>query len=146
MALRIEIANKCRARVDSTLIKRAARAVLGGGEIELSVALFGPAAMRALNKRVLGHDYATDVISFDHGQGPHGARLLELALCPAVAREGAKTHRVPFEQEFARYVVHGCLHLVGHDDRTRREREAMWAVQERILAGLFGGTQSQLPA
>ncbi|MCC6575583.1 MAG: rRNA maturation RNase YbeY [Planctomycetes bacterium] len=138
MPLVIEIANKCRARADAALIKRAAAAALGSGDIELSIALIGPGAMRAFNKRVLGHDYTTDVISFDHGEGPRGERLLELVICPSYARMQAAALKIPATQELARYVVHGCLHLSGYDDTSEAKAASMWLLQEKMMRKLFG--------
>ena len=137
MALVVEIANRSKVRVDAALIRRAAKAALGKSNVELSIALLDSTAMRTLNKRVLGHDYVTDVISFDHGETPEGHRLLELAICPAFARQQARELDIPVAQELARYVVHGCLHLVGHDDTTAAAKKKMWAKQEQIVTGMF---------
>jgi probable rRNA maturation factor len=119
------------------LFERALRFALGSGKAEVSLRLLKAPAMRALNKAALGHDYATDVLSFDHGQTPEG-RLLEIVVCPEVAKREAKTRGIPSEQELARYVVHGALHLMGHDDHEEMAREKMWREQERILKRLFG--------
>jgi probable rRNA maturation factor len=121
----------------AALFKRALRHVFGPKRGEMSLRLLKAPAMRALNKATLKHDYATDVLSFDHGDTPEG-RLLEIVVCPNVAKREAKTRGIPPEQELTRYVVHGALHLVGHDDHEQKAREKMWRKQEQVLKQLFG--------
>ena len=121
----------------ASLLKRALRLALKNMRGEVSVHLLKAGPMRALNKSTLNHDYATDVLSFDHGSTPQG-RLLEIVVCPEVARREAKARGIPQEQELARYVVHGALHLAGHDDHEEGPREKMWRTQERLLKRLFG--------
>ncbi|MBX3459764.1 MAG: rRNA maturation RNase YbeY [Planctomycetes bacterium] len=120
------------------LLARAARAALQGRlkRANVSVLLVGAARMRTLNRDALGHDYVTDVLSFDHGQTPEG-RLIEIFVCPDFARQQSKLHDVSLEQELARYVVHGCLHCAGFDDRTEQQRKRLWQVQESVLRNLF---------
>lgn len=118
------------------LLKRALALVLRGRG-EVSLRLLGPRAMRALNKATLGHDYTTDVLSFDHGQTPEG-RLLEIVVCPSFARREARERGIPPEQELVRYAVHGALHLKGHDDHDPGSKQKMWRAQERVLKRLFG--------
>ncbi len=110
---------------------------LDSARSEVSLRLLSPRPMRALNKAALGHDYATDVLSFDHGSTPEG-RLLEIVVCPEVARREAKARGIAPEQELTRYVVHGALHLMGHDDHAPAAKAKMWRAQERILKRLFG--------
>lgn len=94
---------------------------------EVSVAFLGPRAMAAANGRFLGHAGATDVITFGHG---------EILVCPAVAWAEARERGLPFEEELLRYIVHGWLHLCGHDDARAADRRRMHGVQERLVARL----------
>lgn len=119
------------------LLKRALLLTLGRDRGEVSVRLLSARPMRALNKASLGHDYATDVLSFDHGQTPEG-RLLEIVVCPEVAKREAKARGIAPEQELTRYVVHGALHLLGHDDHEPGAKQKMWRAQERVMKKLFG--------
>lgn len=93
--------------------------------------------MRSLNRKQLGHDYVTDVLSTDHGETPEG-RLIELILCAPFAARQARAHGVPCKQELARYVIHGCLHCTGYDDRTGKQRAELWREQERVMRNVFG--------
>jgi probable rRNA maturation factor len=60
----------------------------------------------------------------------------DIYICPDVARVNAKRNRVPVSEELARLVVHGTLHVAGHDhpDDESRTKSSMWKRQERILA------------
>jgi len=108
-------------------VRRAAARLLRGKSV--SIAFVTDAAIRKINRRFLGHDYATDVISF-----PLGSDLLgELVISAPYARAEARRRRISEREELLRYVVHGILHLLGYDDRTPAEKRRMWARQEREL-------------
>jgi len=136
--LEVDLTSTVRKRLGRALLVRAAQAALKGRKGSLSVVVIGATRMRNLNRDTLGHDYAADVLSFDHGQTPDGGMLGEVIVCPDVAVREAARAGVPVEQELARYVVHGCLHLNGHDDLEPDGRKKMWAAQERVLKALFG--------
>lgn len=91
--------------------------------------------IRAINKRHLKHDYATDVISFNLGDERAWG---DLVVSVDTARRAAKDLGLPFREELARYLVHGTLHLLGWDDGTPRERKSMHARQEKRLAAVLG--------
>ena len=108
-------------------VRRAAARLLRGKSV--SIAFVTDAAIRKINRRFLGHDYATDVISF-----PLDSDLLgELVISAPYARAEARRRRISEREELLRYVVHGILHLLGYDDRTPAEKRRMWARQEREL-------------
>ena len=103
----------------------------------LSITFVGRAAMSELNRRFLGHHGATDVISFGLGRdGKRGAVIGDIYICPEIARDNAKRQGVSIGEEVLRLVVHGTLHVLGHDHPTGASRTAspMWRRQERILA------------
>jgi probable rRNA maturation factor len=103
---------------------------------ELTLTFVDPAEMAALNLEHMGKDGPTDVLSFpldsvdDETHGMPGPSLLgDVVVCPAVAGEAAPTHAGTVDDELALLVVHGVLHVLGHDhaepDETRvmRQRE-----------------------
>jgi probable rRNA maturation factor len=103
----------------------------------LSITFVGRGAMSELNRRYLGHHGATDVISFGLGRGgKRGAVIGDIYICPDVARANAKRQSIPSGEELLRLVVHGTLHVLGHNHPTGASRVAspMWRRQERILA------------
>jgi rRNA maturation RNase YbeY len=84
--------------------------------------------MRAINKEYLGHDYLTDVLTFDFGD-----RSGEIIICPRVACVNAKAHQKSTESEIILYVVHGILHLAGFDDHSPKDILQMRRMEEKLL-------------
>ncbi|RME73105.1 MAG: rRNA maturation RNase YbeY [Planctomycetota bacterium] len=124
--------------IDEALLRHAAQSTLdaeGAGELEVSITITDDARIHELNRRWLQHDEPTDVISFPLRTPDDPDPLLGEVVCSAErAREEALRRGLRPMEELARYVVHGCLHLLGWDDREPAEREAMHARQEEILA------------
>jgi probable rRNA maturation factor len=105
----------------------------------LSVAFVGEARIRTLNRTHLRHDRATDVLAFTLGAAG-GPRLGDVYVCPAVAARQARAAGTTLKDELRRLVVHGVLHVCGHDHpagAAARLASAMWQVQERHMAA-FG--------
>ena len=103
----------------------------------IGVTFLGKARMRRLNARCLGHDYPTDVISFPLLQ-PDGSTAGDICICRYVAARNARRHQSSVRNELLRLVVHGTLHLLGHDHPSgaSRTRSPMWRRQERYLASI----------
>lgn len=126
--------------VSRARVKAATLATLKAERVKdamVSITFVGPAAISELNRRYLGHRGATDVISFGLDRpGKHGAVIGDIYICPQVARENAKRGGVSMGEEMLRLVVHGVLHVLGHDHPSGASRTAspMWRRQERILA------------
>ena len=100
-----------------------------GVEGELNLLFVDEAAMAALNQDHMGHEGPTDVLSFPidgPGAGPDGL-LGDVVVCPAVARRNAPDHAGTFEDEVALLVVHGVLHVLGHDHAETDEAATMRA-------------------
>ncbi len=113
--------------------------------LELSVRLVDDAAIRTLNARHRGRDRATDVLSFPilhpHELAPAlaGSRPVLLGdivvAYDTVARDAAAAGRA-LGAHLAHMLVHGLLHLLGHDHREPEEAVRMEALERRILARL----------
>lgn len=105
---------------------------------ELSVRLVDADEGRALNRDYRDKDYATNVLSFP-AELPPGVPLPilgDLVLCaPVIARE-AEEQGKPLKHHYAHMLVHGVLHLLGHDHMDEAEAEAMEAIEREVLAGL----------
>jgi probable rRNA maturation factor len=118
--------------VDRGLMRQAARAVLEGEDVcdyEISLAFVDNPTIHTLNKRYLEHDEPTDVLSFPLSE-PNAKKLAgELVIGAEVAKAQAESRGHEVQAELALYVIHGMLHLCGHDDKTTagatrmRERE-----------------------
>jgi len=105
---------------------------------ELSVRIVDTDEGRALNRDYRDKDYATNVLSFP-AELPPGVPvpiLGDLVLCaPVIARE-AEEQGKPLKHHYAHMLVHGVLHLLGHDHMDEDEAEAMEAIEREVLAGL----------
>lgn len=99
----------------------------------LGLVLTNHAAVHALNRDFLGHDYETDVVSFPLGEGDERVVDGEVYVDLDTAAERAPEFGTTFEDEARRYAVHGLLHLMGYDDATKPERAAMRALEDRYL-------------
>ena len=98
----------------------------------LNYVLLSDNALIEYNRRYLGHDDYTDVITFDgqNGIGVSGDILISLERI----RENAVTYRTPVQQELRRVMVHGLLHLLGHSDKGPAKRAAMRSLEDKYLS------------
>lgn len=131
-------AQDVRSPVSRAKLADAATLVLRAGKSTaalLSVTLVTRRAMARLNREHLGHAGPTDVISFGF-RDPAGAVIGDVYICPEIATANAKQHGVSVREELLRLVVHGTLHVLGHDhpDGEARTASPMWKTQERLLA------------
>ncbi len=107
----------------------------GVAAAELSIVFVPGRVIRRLNKSSLGHDYVTDVITFDLSDGSNAGHVDgEIYLCPDEARRNGRAYGEPVARELLRYVAHGILHLLGQDDATPRQRASMQAREDALLA------------
>ena len=139
--LAIDISSSVRRlMVSRARVREAAETALDAERVRnamLPITFVGRAAMSELNHRYLRHRGPTDVISFGLGRaGRRGAVIGDIYICPEVARENARRQGIPTGEEVLRLVVHGTLHVLGHDHPVGESRTTspMWRRQERILA------------
>lgn len=120
----------------------AAEGVPAGAEVGL--AFLGPEAMAELNQVHMGGAGPTDVLAFpidgrDVLDGsPVPGMVGDIVVCPAVAQAGAADHAGSPDDELALLVVHGALHLLGHDHGEDDERAAMQERERALLAAHHG--------
>jgi len=120
---------------------RARRAGPLGGSI--SIAVVSDPEMARHNVRWLRHKGPTDVLTFDLGGDPSAGMLDgEIIVSRDTARREALHRGHPTAQELALYVVHGVLHLLGHDDHRPADRRRMRAAERAVLASMgMGGVE-----
>ena len=125
------------------LLERAANAALAHQsrplDSELSIILTNDARLHELNLNYLAIDAPTDVLSFPASEtDPEtGARYIgDILISMPRARAQAKVARHPLEWEVQLLVVHGVLHLLGHDHAQADEKARMWKAQAEILESL----------
>lgn len=106
---------------------------------EVGIRITDDAELRSLNRRWRGIDRATDVISFAYDEDEPDAAVLpvggDLVLSMDRVLAQAKRFRVTPGAELARLVIHGVLHLAGHDHVRPGERRLMRTREEALLAG-----------
>jgi probable rRNA maturation factor len=115
------------------LVQLARSCLLGEGiaDAELSISFVTEDEISELHRRYLQEDGPTDVLSFplDDEAGEDGLRQLgDVVIAPGVA---ARNNPDDPAAELRLLLVHGILHLLGHDHMDDRERAEMWARQER---------------
>lgn len=98
---------------------------------ELSIAFLPDAALAALHGKFLGDPSATDVITF--AGAAHLGQAGEICVSADAAHAFARKHRREFAEELTLYVVHGWLHLAGHDDLQPAKKRRMRAAEARAL-------------
>lgn len=128
----------------------------------LEIAIVGDTEMRRQHDMWMGLDTPTDVLSFDlrddvEAKPPSTSRETQrterktrrtdpgrrvdgqLIVCKSVARRRARSRGSEWQAELLLYVVHGCLHLCGHDDHDPDAAAKMHAQEDRILTALGWG-------
>ncbi|MBL7962799.1 MAG: rRNA maturation RNase YbeY [Flavobacteriales bacterium] len=89
-------------------------------------------ALLRYNRDFLQHDDYTDVITFpvESNNGVCG----DVLMSHERIKENASEYQVPVAHELRRVMVHGLLHLLGHDDRTKAKKAAMRTLEDKYLA------------
>ncbi|MCL7977771.1 MAG: rRNA maturation RNase YbeY [marine benthic group bacterium] len=124
-------------------VVRAARAALalGGRERpgELSISFIDDDEISRLNQEGLGRDDATDVIAFSLGR--RESLLGDVYISAETGFRNAAELGVPPGEELLRLVIHGTLHVLGHDhpEGAGRESSDMYRLQEELLRSLGSG-------
>src|SRR5262249_8068781 len=125
--------------IDRGRMREIVRAVLDGeglADAEISVAFVDDPTIHRLNKRYLDHDEPTDVLSFPLTE-PNAKRLAgELVIGAEVAKAQADARGHDVQAELALYVIHGLLHLCGHDDKTAAASATMRERERHYLRAL----------
>lgn len=98
----------------------------------VSYVLMDDRALLKYNRDFLQHDDLTDVITFpvESNNGVSGDVLISYDRI----RENASTFGVSAQHELRRVMVHGLLHLLGHSDKTKAQKEAMRVLEDKYLA------------
>lgn len=130
-------------RVDARRLRARAREVLrsvGHGRAELSLSLVDDDEMAEINLRYRGIDRPTDVLSFSLVEGDcaehRGGLLGDVVIgVDAAARQARERHR-SLEEELTRLLIHGVLHLLGHDHEEPAEAKAMRSEERRVRRSL----------
>lgn len=125
------------------LLTNAAEVTLQQAEVappaSLTVLLADDAHIQQLNRDYRQQDKPTDVLSFPAGKPAPGETepyLGDIAIAIPTARRQAAASGHALSEELQLLVVHGVLHLLGHDHATPEEKAEMWAAQTAVLQAL----------
>ncbi|HZZ66204.1 MAG TPA: rRNA maturation RNase YbeY [Candidatus Baltobacteraceae bacterium] len=138
----IYFANRVRgAGVDGRRLKSDARALLdavGEKTSSLSISLVTDGDIAELNRLHRGKDRPTDVLSFPLDPSPAAPeRLLgDVVISVDTARRQAAEYDAPLQNELNRLLIHGILHVLGHDHEKAAERAIMEAEERRLAAAI----------
>ncbi len=128
---------------DTSILERAVRFTLDAQSapenVDLTIVLTDDAQLHALNRDYLGVDAPTDVLSFPASESDPetGTRYLGdilISIPRAAMQAEAAGHRA--EEEVQLLVVHGTLHLLGHDHAEAEEKARMWKAQAAVMSRL----------
>jgi len=94
-----------------------------------------------VNRQYLGHDYYTDIITFDYADdlaemGIRDTISGDLFISLDTVRSNAEEQHTDYDEELHRVIIHGILHLVGINDKGPGERAVMEAAENKALAML----------
>ncbi|MBI1804458.1 MAG: rRNA maturation RNase YbeY [Ignavibacteriae bacterium] len=100
---------------------------------DMNIVFVADKRMRALNGQYLQHRYTTDVLSFQLTEPQSKTLEGEVYVNLDQARRQARLYNVTLQCEVARLIVHGILHVVGYDDKTKRQKDRMTRMENQYL-------------
>jgi probable rRNA maturation factor len=145
--VQVTLTDDCDEDVDGPRWARLLAAVLEAEGVapgaEAGLTFVSPSAMAELNQAHMGGDGPTDVLAFpidglDAEGGASPGVVGDVVICPVVAWAGAEGHAGSDDDELALLVVHGALHLLGHDHAEAAERSVMQGRERALLAAHHG--------
>jgi probable rRNA maturation factor len=112
-----------------------------GRDVDVSVRVVDEDEMRTLNRQYRDQNKSTNVLAFPVGDGgfvPPGEKPLlgDIVVCAGVVAREANEQGKRLDDHWGHMLVHGTLHLLGHDHITDQQAEAMEALERRVLATL----------
>src|SRR5579863_1353469 len=126
-----------RSGVDARALKATMRSLMsaaGEDGAAISVMLVDDEAIRTINRDHRGKDKPTDVLSFPLEPEPfaHERLLGDIIISIDTARRQAADYDAPLQRELYRLLIHGLLHVLGHDHEEAAERATMEAEERRL--------------
>lgn len=112
-----------------TTLKKIARLVLKElgvpKDSELSLTFIDDIMMRELNRSYRQIDRTTDVLSFPQSEGPDFTLLGDIIISLDTAERHSQSYGVTLHEELKKLIIHGILHLLGHDHKKKKETHVM---------------------
>lgn len=117
-------------------LKRIARVVLKELQLpkdsELCISFIDDIKMRELNEAYRQIDRTTDVLSFPQSEGPDFTLLGDIVISIQTADRHSKAYGVTLHEELKKLIIHGTLHLLGHDHKKKKETQIMREKEEEL--------------
>ena len=128
--------------IEKNKIKKLVRYVLkvekmDKNDAELNVVFIDNKGIKEMNRNFLGHNYATDVLSFAyHEPSRENAITGEIIISVEMAAQRAQKRGYSIEGEITLYLVHGLLHLFGYDDKQKSDAKKMHQREGELLSDI----------
>ncbi|MBF8278169.1 MAG: ybeY [Candidatus Brocadiaceae bacterium] len=142
MSCKLEIINLQKFhRVNKNKIKELVKGVLKAeaADAEINVVLVDNKKIKEMNNAFLGHNYATDVLSFAYEKEEKQENKVtgEIVISVEMAARLARRQERAVDGELALYLTHGLLHLLGYNDKKKADAKKMHQ-RERVLLTNLG--------
>ena len=89
--------------------------------------------IRRLNKKYLKHDYFTDILTFPYNESQNNIEG-EIFISSEMVKNNGIIYKQGYKRELKRVIIHGCLHLAGYRDSTKKQKELIRAKEEFYLS------------
>ena len=145
MSERINLQNSCRYPIEAKRLKQASHNALEGHDGyrqgSLSIVISDGEALKEMNRKYRQVNAPTDVLSFPASPmpddiGPSDHYLGDILIAYDYVAAHAKARGTRLHDTLCLLVIHGTLHLLGHEHDKKEDRERMWAEQKRALRAL----------
>jgi rRNA maturation RNase YbeY len=87
-----------------------------------------------INRSYLDHDYYTDIITFDNREINNDPLESDIFISIDRVKDNAQDLKITFHRELHRVMIHGVLHLIGWNDKTDEQKQAMREKEEACLS------------
>lgn len=101
---------------------------------EIAYVFCDDAKILEVNRQYLGHDYYTDIITFDYCEDDKLSGDIFISL--DTVKSNSATYGTDYYDELTRVIIHGILHLCGYKDKSDDESRAMRALEDEAVAAL----------
>lgn len=99
---------------------------------EMSINIITAEEIHKVNKLFLNHDYSTDIITFNYSE-ENNTLETEIFISLDDAYSNAVKYKVSLDNELLRLVIHGCLHLLGYDDKDKNDKVKMKRMENKLV-------------